>query len=515
MAFSYVLYTGNGSNRTFAVPFPYLERNHIRVKIDDVQVGYRWLSNGSIQTNSTPANGAVVEVRRFTPNVTPLVTFIDGATLTERDLNVLSVQALFMNQEAVDLAEELAEELENEFEEDITAIRSSLRSINTRALAAQSSANDAKNTSDSALALATSATNTLADVSSQVNTDVAAIAAALSAASASADAAIVASEVAEGHAADAATQAGAAEASAVAAAAAAATAVAAANFDPDDFYTKDQVDGLLSTTSFTQSQITGLSTALAGKANVSHTHAISEISGLSTDLAGRVPTTRTVSTSNGLTGGGALSADRSLSLTGQALNLHNLSGSGLVMKTGAAGSGTFAARTLIGSTGINVSNGDGVSGNPSISIDNTVARTTVEIRAGNGMTGGGAISATRVLTLGTPSSITATSTNSVTSTSHTHAITSATIRTLIAEGSNGQVGSYAFLRRGRQQNIVRGNNYTSSDGLRYSGSIAADDNQQQALETANNDAPPGTWKAMGTVGAVTNRYVSTLFLRIA
>lgn len=44
------------------------------------------------------------------------------------------------------------------------------------------------------------------------------------------------------------------------------------------------------------------------------------------------------------------------------------------------------------------------------------------ITAGNGLTGGGDLSANRTLTLGTPSSITNSTTNSVTSTSHTHAL---------------------------------------------------------------------------------------------
>lgn len=47
---------------------------------------------------------------------------------------------------------------------------------------------------------------------------------------------------------------------------------------------------------------------------------------------------------------------------------------------------------------------------------------TLNLVAGNGLTGGGTLQANRTLTLGTPSQITASSTNSVTATSHTHAI---------------------------------------------------------------------------------------------
>ena len=53
---------------------------------------------------------------------------------------------------------------------------------------------------------------------------------------------------------------------------------------------------------------------------------------------------------------------------------------------------------------------------------NVLAAKNVTITAGNGLTGGGDLSANRTFSLGTPSQITAASTNAVTATSHTHAI---------------------------------------------------------------------------------------------
>ncbi|CCE94654.1 hypothetical protein SFHH103_00150 [Sinorhizobium fredii HH103] len=51
-----------------------------------------------------------------------------------------------------------------------------------------------------------------------------------------------------------------------------------------------------------------------------------------------------------------------------------------------------------------------------------VPATTLTLTAGNGLTGGGDLAANRTFTLGTPSDITNSTTNSVTSTSHTHAL---------------------------------------------------------------------------------------------
>jgi hypothetical protein len=56
-------------------------------------------------------------------------------------------------------------------------------------------------------------------------------------------------------------------------------------------------------------------------------------------------------------------------------------------------------------------------------IATTIARTTTDIIAGNGLSGGGSIAADRTITMGTPGSTSITSTNAVTATSHTHALT--------------------------------------------------------------------------------------------
>ena len=75
---------------------------------------------------------------------------------------------------------------------------------------------------------------------------------------------------------------------------------------------------------------------------------------------------RQIATGTGLTGGGNLTADRTIALVGQALALHNLATSGMIARTGA---GAVAARTITGTANqIAVTNGDGVAGNPTLAL---------------------------------------------------------------------------------------------------------------------------------------------------
>lgn len=147
--------------------------------------------------------------------------------------------------------------------------------------------------------------------------------------------------------------------------------------------------------------VTGLQTALDGKSNVGHTHAITDITNLSTELAGKVATTYTLSTNNGLTGGGNFTAARTLGLTGQALALHNLATNGLIARTG---SGTVAGRTLTATgTVLSVTNGDGVSGNPTIAINTaniTSVGTLASLNVSGNITAGGTITATDFILTG-------------------------------------------------------------------------------------------------------------------
>jgi len=81
--------------------------------------------------------------------------------------------------------------------------------------------------------------------------------------------------------------------------------------------------------------------------------------------AGYVPEARTISNGAGITGGGNLSANRTIGLTGLALAFHNLANNGFAVRTAA---GVVASRAMTGSNSISVANGDGVAGNPTFTM---------------------------------------------------------------------------------------------------------------------------------------------------
>lgn len=103
MAYSYVVYTGNGATTQYSVPFPYIRKEHVYVSINySNTTAFTWVNASTIQMNSAPANGARVEVRRTTPVSAPLVDFADGSTLVAADLDTVNMQQTYINQEQDD-----------------------------------------------------------------------------------------------------------------------------------------------------------------------------------------------------------------------------------------------------------------------------------------------------------------------------------------------------------------------------------------------------------------------------
>ena len=94
--------------------------------------------------------------------------------------------------------------------------------------------------------------------------------------------------------------------------------------------------------------------------------------------------------------------------------------------------------------------------------------TSRTVTAGNGLTGGGALSSNITLTLGTPGTLTAATTNSVTASSHTHNITTTTVgasNTIVQTDSTGAIrgnslkvgAEWSFELSGNELQIKRNN----------------------------------------------------------
>ena len=103
MAYSYVRYTGNGSQVNYTFPFPYLSQSDVKVYLNGTETtAFTFLNANTVQFSSAPDNGVSIEIRRVTPKDSPIVDFTDGSVLLERDLDLLSKYSLYIAQEDKD-----------------------------------------------------------------------------------------------------------------------------------------------------------------------------------------------------------------------------------------------------------------------------------------------------------------------------------------------------------------------------------------------------------------------------
>jgi hypothetical protein len=206
---------------------------------------------------------------------------------------------------------------------------------------------------------------------------------------------------------------------------------------------------------------------------------------------GAVAPSRQVASGTGLTGGGDLSADRTLALDGQALALHNLATNGLIARTGA---GTVAGRSIAAAAGagITVTNGDGVAGNPTVA---GVALTQAQVQ-NSGDTTLGMVTG-QLLAQAINSQVNADF-----------------VAAQIAGAAVGSVGSYAYLGRPTSSTVTAGATLAGSN-LRYAGQLAVSSYSDNNASAISGTAPPGTWRAMGEASNATGRLPLTLWLRIS
>ena len=112
MAYSRVTYTGDGSARSFTIPFLFLDRTHVTIKVAGVlktlTTDYVWLTDSTIQFVTAPASPLSIFIERVTPSTTRLVDFQDASVLTAADLNLSDNQNFYIGQEAIDRSDNAA-----------------------------------------------------------------------------------------------------------------------------------------------------------------------------------------------------------------------------------------------------------------------------------------------------------------------------------------------------------------------------------------------------------------------
>ena len=103
---SRVTYTGNGSTSQYVVPFPYLDSDHVLLKVNNVTAPFTWINPGLIKVTTTPPNGVAVFLYRSTPKDAPLVDWKPSANILENDLDTADLQTLYIAQEVYDTIED-------------------------------------------------------------------------------------------------------------------------------------------------------------------------------------------------------------------------------------------------------------------------------------------------------------------------------------------------------------------------------------------------------------------------
>lgn len=93
-------YVGTGSPQTLAVP-EYISKAHIQVFVNGLAAPFAWAGPGHITLTATA--GSTITIQRRSSPEARLVDYKDAVPLTEGDLDLDSLQAFFLGQEARDV----------------------------------------------------------------------------------------------------------------------------------------------------------------------------------------------------------------------------------------------------------------------------------------------------------------------------------------------------------------------------------------------------------------------------
>lgn len=110
MAFARDVYTAVAAQTDFTISFAYIDETHVTVYKDGVLQtsgagnDYTIVSTTIVRFNSGLTGGETVVLQRATSQTVRLVDYATASTLTEEDLDNDSLQAFYMSQESIDIA---------------------------------------------------------------------------------------------------------------------------------------------------------------------------------------------------------------------------------------------------------------------------------------------------------------------------------------------------------------------------------------------------------------------------
>lgn len=113
MASTIIIYEGDGTRTDFTVPFDYLKKSFVTVRLDpsttltggdygDAGSDYYFLDKTTIRLKVAPASGKSLTIRRHTSATERVVTFKDASILKATDLDTSQMQAFHIAEEGRD-----------------------------------------------------------------------------------------------------------------------------------------------------------------------------------------------------------------------------------------------------------------------------------------------------------------------------------------------------------------------------------------------------------------------------
>lgn len=105
MANTSVTYAADGvSTGPYTIPFPYIAQSHVKCKVDGSEVLnpsiWYFATDSTVVFRNAVPDGSAIYFYRETPGDTRLVDFVNGAVLTEADLDLAIDQVFYLAQEA-------------------------------------------------------------------------------------------------------------------------------------------------------------------------------------------------------------------------------------------------------------------------------------------------------------------------------------------------------------------------------------------------------------------------------